>query len=77
MKRRVHYTTEQLHQFIIDDLENDARCAEEQAVAGPFYPNVTPESLRSYAIKCRSDIATMKAGAGKLDRYGWPLALKA
>lgn len=48
----------------IADLLNDARCSEEQAVNGPFYPDrgITSESLKAYADKCRATAARYSAG---------------
>lgn len=51
----VKYTEAELAEAWQLDLLNDARCAEEQANEGPFYPDrgITAESLRAYAAKCR------------------------
>ena len=50
---------EELDNEALRDLENDARCAEEQATEGPFFPDrgITSESLLAYAAKCRKQIA--------------------
>ena len=53
--------------FLRDDFLSDARQAEAQAKAGPFYPGVTKESLLAYAGECRADAAQM-TGA-KEDEY--------
>jgi len=52
---KTKYTEQEQIDFIKADLLNDARCAEEQAANGPFYPerNITRESLLAYAAKCR------------------------
>lgn len=70
-KPRVHYTPEQLHQFIIDDLLVDAQCAEEQAATGR--PDAA--ALAAYAAKCRADIVTLTGAKPQLNQYGWPVAL--
>jgi hypothetical protein len=57
----------QLFRSCRDDLLSDARQAEAQAKAGPFYPGVTKESLLAYAGECRADAAQM-TGA-KEDEY--------
>lgn len=46
------------------DLLSDARCAERQAVEGPFYPDrgITTDSLKSYAAKCRAEVEKFKTG---------------
>lgn len=51
------YTDEQLAEFKRADLLADAEFAERQAIEGPFYPDrgITPDSLRSYAAKCRAE----------------------
>lgn len=56
------YTPEELDSFAIADLENDARCAEEQSQNGPFYPErgITAESLAAYAEKCRAGAARLR-----------------
>lgn len=45
---------------IVADLLRDAESSERQAVAGPFYPNLTAEDLRAYAARCR----TLAAASG-------------
>lgn len=57
-----HYTAEELDDAALRDLLNDARCAEEQAETGPFYPNATREGLLAYAAKCRSQAAKYANG---------------
>lgn len=54
MKR---YTEEQAVCDIKADLLRDAEHAEHQAAHGPYYPNVTRESLTAYAQYCRDLIA--------------------
>lgn len=53
--RRTRYTPEQLESFWHQDLLNDAKCSEEQALVGPYYPEkgITQKSLLEYAEKCR------------------------
>lgn len=66
--RKQHYTPEQLDEFAIADLLNDAVCSERQVADGEFYPEngVTRESLLQYAADCRSKIARYSAvGAHK------------
>jgi hypothetical protein len=58
------YTKKELDQAAIADLISDAKCAERQAVEGPFYPErgITAETLKAYAVKCRSWVALHSAG---------------
>jgi hypothetical protein len=60
MKAKVKYTDAELLAFRIADLENDARCSEEQAKNGPFFPNVTREVCLAYAEECRMAAAKLK-----------------
>jgi len=59
----VKYTEAELNDAYIRDLLNDARCSEEQAVEGPFYPEkgITAESLLAYAAKCRAEAKDKQA----------------
>lgn len=58
------YTPAQLDAAALADLANDARCAEEQARTGPFYPDrgITVESLTQYATACREQIVRYQDG---------------
>lgn len=49
-------TRGELDSAALADLLSDAEGAERQAVEGPFYPDrgITPESLMTYARKCRA-----------------------
>lgn len=60
----VKYTPEELDNFALADLLNDARCSEEQAASGPFFPQkgITPESLLAYAAECRTKAAKYRNG---------------
>lgn len=60
-----HYTSEELDDAAISDLLNDARCSEEQAITGPFWPdrNITTKSLLAYAASCR-DMAEQYRNGG-------------
>lgn len=51
------YTPDELDNHAISDLLKDAECAEKQAKEGPFYPNITPESLWNYAKECREIVS--------------------
>ncbi len=53
-------TEKELVDFIKADLLNDAKCAEEQARSGPFFPEkgIDSKSLRKYARECRDKAAT-------------------
>lgn len=50
------YTVEELDNAALADLLNDARCSEEQAANGPFWPDrgITAASLLAYAADCRA-----------------------
>lgn len=56
-QRPKYYTPEELAAAWQADLLNDAKCSEEQAVNGPYYPEkgLTRETLLEYAAKCRRD----------------------
>ena len=56
-KRPIKYTQEELADFKIQDLLNDAFVAERQAADGPYYPDkgINRESLLLYAAKCRKE----------------------
>ena len=58
------YTPQQLDDAAIADMLIDARCADGQVIAGPFYPDrgITAESLRAYAAKCRAWAESRKSG---------------
>jgi hypothetical protein len=51
--KKHNYTLEQQRAAIIADLLSDAEHSEKQAIEGPFFPDITPESLRAYAAQCR------------------------
>ena len=53
------YTAKQLDKAALRDLLNDARCANLQALSGPFYPDrgITAQRLLAYAAKCRAEAA--------------------
>ena len=53
------YTPEELEAARVADLLNDARCADDQAASGPYYPEkgITQESLTRYAADCRQKAA--------------------
>lgn len=55
-KPPVKYTKAELEEARVADLLVDARCAEEQAEQGPYYPDrdITRESLLKYAAECRA-----------------------
>lgn len=55
---------ETLDAAALQDLENDTRCAEEQANEGPFYPDrgITRETLLAYAAKCRQQVTQYANG---------------
>ena len=59
---KMKYTTKELDDFALRDLEIDLECAEEQAKNGPYFPGVTKESLLAYAKECREKIDTYKQG---------------
>lgn len=61
---RAHYTTAELDAFALDDLRRDAEQCEKQAVDGPLYPDrdITAESLRAYAARCREVMAECASG---------------
>jgi hypothetical protein len=70
---RVHYTPEQLQQFVIDDLRIDAEQAEERAAKG----GADAATWAAYGAKCRADITKLDAETKpRLDQYGWPVAIK-
>ena len=58
------YTQAELDAAAIADLITDAKCAERQAIEGPFYPElgITEETLTAYAVKCRSWAALHSTG---------------
>ena len=58
------YTADELDNAAIADLLNDARCSEEQAANGPFYPErgITAQSLIAYAQECRAKAARYATG---------------
>lgn len=58
------YTAAELDALALDDLRRDAEQSEEQAAAGPYYPErgITAESLRAYAGRCRAALARYAAG---------------
>lgn len=60
------YTETELDNAALRDLENDARCAEEQANDGPLYPErgITRETLFAYAVKCRKQAEQYRNGGG-------------
>lgn len=55
----MRYTQQELNDAARADLLADIRSAEEQAGAGPYYPEkgITRESLLAYAEKCRRELA--------------------
>ena len=64
----IRYTEQELDDFALRDLLSDAKCSEEQAINGPFYPErgITAESLNAYAAKCRTLIKRyLNGGAHK------------
>lgn len=60
---RSHYTHGQLFDFAREDLLIDAKCAEDQAVNGPYSNNLNKESLLAYAKECRAKASGMDAVA--------------
>lgn len=60
----MNYTREELDNAAIADLLNDARCSEEQATTGPFWPErgITAQSLLEYAAKCRAQAEKYRQG---------------
>jgi hypothetical protein len=54
-KKPHHYSPEELAAAWKADLLNDAKCSEEQAANGPYYPEkgITKETLLKYAADCR------------------------
>ncbi len=58
------FTTQELDNAALADLLNDARCSEEQAVSGPFWPDrgITSESLLRYAADCRVKAERYRGG---------------
>lgn len=55
---------EELDNAALRDLLSDAVAPEEQAAAGPFWPErgITAESLLAYAAKCRAKAERYSAG---------------
>jgi hypothetical protein len=58
-----HVSFSDQKQGIIDDLKIDIECARKQAENGPYYPNVTKESLLRYAENCEKTLAVMVNGS--------------
>lgn len=58
------YTREELDNAALRDLITDMEVSEEQAIAGPFYPErgITAESLLAYAAECRAKIERYRNG---------------
>ena len=58
------YTAEELDNAALRDLLADAASSDQQAIAGPFYPDrgITAESLNAYAAKCRAQAERYRSG---------------
>jgi len=63
------YSQDEQRNAIVDDLLRDAVHAEQQAIEGPFFPNITAESLLTYAAECRAKAATFGHGIKAINDY--------
>lgn len=63
------YSWSQQVEFYRQDLLSDAEHSEQQAAEGPYFPNVTRESLLAYAADCREEAKDAEAGLIKALGY--------
>lgn len=58
------YSQTELEQCAVLDLQNDAARADQQSIAGPFYPErgITAEALQRYATQCRDMLQRYRGG---------------